>query len=317
MGRSTRVLSGRALLVLVSLSLAACSRELPGEPSAVVATVNDTEITAAQIRSALRSRGVNAADSKAVRQTIEQLIDEQLLYNEAVNAGLDREPAVRAAAEQARRQAIANAYVERMVLPAKPIDVTEQLQYYEQHPALFAERKLYQLVAYSFNRSELTDSVREQLENARSVDEINTVLSRNAVVYESQTVTRAAEQLPLNELPRFASAQPGDLIILEPRGETCLMMFVVGMTESPIGTDQALPLIRQYLANTRKEQVLRAHLERARASARVAYVADVDALSFDTDGDASMIAQHAHRSPKSWAALSGAPARDESLQDQR
>jgi len=69
-----------------------------------VARVNGVEISARELR---------AAGAANVSQAVEKVIDRELLVQKAVQAGLERDPQVAAEIDNARREVLAQAYVER------------------------------------------------------------------------------------------------------------------------------------------------------------------------------------------------------------
>jgi hypothetical protein len=97
------------------------------------------------------------------------------------------------------------------------------------------------------------------------------VLAAKGVAHDTQSLTRGAEQLPFEDLPRFTTAKVGDLVFLQPRESRVAIMLIEGIHESPIGVDRAQPIIQQYLVNTRNAQALESHLKQARAALKISY----------------------------------------------
>jgi EpsD family peptidyl-prolyl cis-trans isomerase len=263
----------------------------------VVARVNDAEITVSQLRAALVAKGAAAPTAEMTQQALEGLVNEQLLVNAALQAELDRDPTVVQAIESARRQLLARAYLERVVLPKQEITAAEQTAYYKAHPALFAQRRVYQLSTYTCGAGALEPGVVEKLGMAATVPDVAAVLAANHLDCETQNVTRAAEQLPLEQLPQFGAADVGDVIIQPAQNEQVALLLVTGIQNSPIGLESAQPIIQQYLANVRNAEALDAHLKQARAAASI------------THSDASLLAATAPA-----PAVPAAEAQDTSLQ---
>ena len=84
-------------------------------------------------------------------------------------------------------------------------------------------------------------------------------------------MTRAAEQLPLEQLPQFAAADVGDVVIQPAQGQRSTLMLVTGVQNAPLGFESAQPIIQQYLANVRNAEALDAHLKQARATASISH----------------------------------------------
>jgi peptidyl-prolyl cis-trans isomerase C len=257
-------------LILLSATLAGCGGK-GGGASQVIAKVGESEITVSQLSQALNSRGVDSSNPAVTRQAVDSLINEQLLVESAMNSKLDRDPAVVQALERARRQVLARAYVERMVFPTETISAAEQVEFYKKHPELFEQRKMFQVTVYTVKATDITDDVRTQLATLHSNDEIAKALTARGIAHDTQGLTRGAEQLPLEDLPRFSAAKVGDLVMMQPQEGRMPMMFIEDIHESPIGVDRAQPIIQQYLVNTRNAKALEDHLKQARAIKKIDY----------------------------------------------
>jgi EpsD family peptidyl-prolyl cis-trans isomerase len=272
MGRSARILIARFLrpsALLAAATLVACGGEQPAAVTQVVARVNDRDITLAQLAHALQAQGDPITSSRAVEETIESLIDEQLLVGEAVAQGFHREPTVAQALELAHVQALARLYAQRVVFPHEPLDEALLLDYYYNHPELFSQRRIYQVTAYVLHQADLSEYMQAELRSMPSAQGIPEVLERYGIAYEVRALTRAAEQLPIEALPNFGLARVGDLIVLQPHEGQRTLMLITGIQDSPVDRERALPIIGQYLLNTRNTRALQAHLRQARASAAI------------------------------------------------
>jgi EpsD family peptidyl-prolyl cis-trans isomerase len=203
-----------------------------------------------------------------MRAALDGLIDEQLLVDAALRDKLDRDPVVVQAVEAARRQLLARAFLERSVFPKQDISAAEQTTYYKNHPELFAQRRIYQLMTYTFPREQLDAALIDAVGKARSADSVAAVLAAHKISAEAQTLMRAAEQLPLDQVPKFSGASVGDVIVLN-QPERATLMLVTNITDSPLSFVSAQPIIQQYLANARNAQALGEHLKQARATAKI------------------------------------------------
>lgn len=260
--RATRVAT-----VSLAAMLCACSGPT-ADKSQVVARVNESEITASQLRTALLAKGDTAPTPELVQQALDGLVNEQLLVDAALANDLDRDPTVVQAIEAAKRQLLARAYLERTVFPKQEISTVEQTAYYKTNPALFAQRRVYQLTTFT-TPVVLPSDVVAALGGASTPDSIAAVLAKHEIPFESQNTTRAAEQLPLDQLPQFAAANVGDVVIPPAREGRTSFMLVTGVQEAPLVFDSAQPIIQQYLANVRNAEALDAHLKLVRAAANI------------------------------------------------
>jgi peptidyl-prolyl cis-trans isomerase C len=256
-------------VTLIALAIGGCADGNSAEKLDIVARVNDAEITASQLRTALAAKGEVAPTAEAAQQALDGLVNEQLLVDAALASSLDRDPAVVQALEAARRQVLARAFLDRAVFTKEEISAADQTAYFKRNPALFAQRRLYQIAAFTVATEQLTDSVVRKLEPARSPDGVALVLTGQRIAFAMQNLTRAAEQLPLEQLPQFAAANIGDVVIEHSENQRSTLMLITGTQNAPLGFDSAQPIIEQYLANVRNAEALDAHLKTARAAARI------------------------------------------------
>jgi EpsD family peptidyl-prolyl cis-trans isomerase len=257
-------------MVLLTAALCACADGGGGgETSQVVVRVNESEITVSQLRTALLAKGRPQPTADAAQQAIDGLVNEQLLVDAALANNLDRDPAVVQAIESARRQLLARAYLERDVFPKVEISAADQAAYYKSNPALFAHRRVYQIATFRI-AGELSPDAVKDLGLATDAETVTAALTTHHVPFDVQNLTRAAEQLPLEQLPRFASADVGDIVIDGSPAQGPTLMLITGMQDAPLGFEMAQPIIQQYLLNVRNAEALDSHLKLARAAANIA-----------------------------------------------
>jgi EpsD family peptidyl-prolyl cis-trans isomerase len=262
---------------VAATALASCKGGHATDRTQVVARVNDAEITVSQLRAAIAAKGDARPSAQATQAALDGLVNEQLLVDAALRDRLDRDPAVVQALESARRQLLARAYLERAVLPKQEVAASEQTAYYKNHPELFAQRRVYQLTAFTFARDKLDAALVEALGTTHSIDAVTAALAAREIEAEKQSLMRASEQLPLDDLPRFSAAAVGDVIV-QTYPTRATVMLVTAIQSSPLTFESAQPIIQQYLSNMRNAQALDAHLKQARAAAKIT-TADLSALA--------------------------------------
>lgn len=264
----------RALLAWLFVSaLGGCdvaSDEARSRP--VLLTVNGQEITAGTLEQAIATREGNFSPEGA-KSALEDLINEELLVQDAVASGLDRDPAVAASQALASRQTLARLAAERVLGRAPPVNAASVKEYYTANPALFAQRRIYQFVVFAMPKASLAKALQRQLDSAHSVERVRSALDRYAVKYEVHPVTAAAENLPATKLKEFARARVGDLLLVEHEDEVFLMS-VGSVTEAPIDFESARPAIEQQLADRQKREVLARYFSERRARAAISYHED-------------------------------------------
>ncbi len=260
--------------VAAALSLAGCGEDGGAASTQVAARVNSDEITVHQINAVLsQSRRLTSSDpQQAGTQVLERLIDQQLLVQQAEDALLDHDPRVLQVIDASRREILARAYLEQKAAAAGKPSEQEIDDYYAGHPALFAQRRIYKLQELEVRLpAPRQDELKRRVEAAGSLQEIVDWLKQQDIPYTASAGAKAAEQLPLELLPRFAAMKDGQLALLrQPEGVS--VIHLAGSEARPIAREQAAPMIEQFLLNTRKAEFAKQEIARLRESAEIAYL---------------------------------------------
>lgn len=259
-----------ALFPALSLLPAGCQRAAADRPAAqLAAKVNGTEISVHQVRAV-----GGAASPASVAQALEKVIDRELLVQKALAAKLDRDPQVQQSIEGARRQVLAQAYLERAASAAAGSSRDEVRAFYAENPALFAERRIYRLRELIVSApAEMIDVLRAEAAKARELDELAIWLRNRGATYSVDSLTQPAEQLPLSFLPRLATMKPGDIAVFAtPLGAS--VMQLVHAEDAPLTEQQAAPLIEQFLAGRRRLETAAAEVKRLREVATIEYLGE-------------------------------------------
>jgi EpsD family peptidyl-prolyl cis-trans isomerase len=261
------------LLVASLWGLAACgSVDRSAGADQVVAKVNDREITVTQLNQALQSVNPIAPTPEQTKETIDSLIDEELLVQAALKIKLDQDPATMAAFERARRQILVQTYAQRVLYPKKSIALAEQQKYYKDNPALFANRKLYHLTVYSVQQSDVTAALTADLNSVHSSDEVRAVLEKHEIKFETRQLNSAAEDLPMEKLSEFAGAEVGDLLIAQQMDGKMLLISIVGLENRSLPFERAKAEIDEYLTKTAHARAVEERLKVEKAVAKISYV---------------------------------------------
>ena len=263
-----------AVTVALTLALSGCGDKKKDKASQTAAKVNKEEITVHQINFVMQQqRGLKPEQADAAsRQILERLIDQELAIQKADELKLDRDPRVVQQLEAAKREIVARAYIERMgEAAAKP--TTEEIQkYYDDKPALFKERRIYNLQEIAIEaKPEQLDALRTQLQSAKSANDFVEYLKANDFRFNGNQAVRSAEQLPLNMLDAFAKMKDGQAMLL-PAPNGAQVVILAGSRMAPVTADQARPAIEQFLLNERKRQIVEKDRKDMRAAAKIEYV---------------------------------------------
>lgn len=256
-----------------ALWLSACGGGKGGSPGQTAAKVNSEIVSVEQVEFVLnQQRGVPADRREAAaRQIAERLVDQALAAQKAEALKLDRDPRVELALALGRREILARAFAEKAGEAALKPGAEEIKKYYADNPALFSQRRIYNLQEIALEASaEQMPALREKLAASKSTQEFVDHLSANAIRFAGNQAVRSAEQLPLATLKFFANLKDGQALINQtPKGAQVVVL--AGSSEQPVSEEQARPAIEQFLLNERKRKLIDDERRALRAAAKIEY----------------------------------------------
>ena len=273
LGRISRVTVLAA--VAGSVLLAGCGDKKGKQGgSQTAAKVNKEEITVHQINFVLQQqRGLRPEQADAAsKQILERLIDQELAVQKAEDMKLDRDPRVVQQLDAARREIISRAYAEKAGEGAAKPTAEEIQKYYDTKPALFKERRIYNLQELAIEaKPEQVPELKAKLDSAKSINEFVEYLKSADYKFSANQAVRSAEQLPLQSLDAFAQLKDGQSIFNQaPNGVQVIVL--AGSRNQPLTLEQARPAIEQFLLNERKRELISRDLKDLRANAKIQYV---------------------------------------------
>lgn len=262
-------------LALASVALlAGCGEKKDKAASQTAAKVNKDEITVHQINFVLQQqRNLRPEQAEpASRQILERLIDQQLALQKADELKLDRDPRVVQQLEAARRDILARAYVDKLGEAAAKPTPEEIKKYYDEKPALFSQRRIYNIQEISIEaKPEQVPALRERLAASKNVNEFLDYLKASDIRFAGNQAVRAAEQLPLASVDAFARMQDGQAMLV-PSQQGVQVIVLAGSRSAPVTEEQARPAIEQFILNDRKRKLVEEDVKAMRAAAKIEYV---------------------------------------------
>lgn len=271
----------RSSLIVFSavFAISACGNKNAEEKKVatqVAAKVNKEEISVHQVNNVLaRAGNVKPEQAKqAGKQILDKLIEQELLVQQAVEKKLDRDPRVVQAIEASKREILSRAYLEQVTGNATKPDDAAVKTFYEKNPALFKERRVFNLqeLVISANPEQIS-AIQDQMKHAKSMDDLVKYLKDQKVQFNANAGVKAAEQLPLEILPKFQELKDGQsALIPTPAGLT--LVHVAASQSRPLDEAAAKPFIEQYLTNQRRSEIAGAEIKQLRDKAKIEYMGD-------------------------------------------
>lgn len=266
--------SHAALGLFLLFVLTACGQSEDEKPaSQVAAKVDGTEITVHDVNFALSQLSPGAAQSQmAANRVLQELVNQQLLLQKATEAKLDRDAKVLQTLEAARKRILAQAYLERQIGTPTPPTATQVSEYYQKHPELFEHRRLYRFQEIVIQtKPEQVSLIQEQIGKVRNLPELVNWLSEQKIPYRTATAAKAAEELPLEWLPRLHQMKDGQIVTIPSNGQMQILHLVASQ-EQGLSEKAAKPLIERFLTNSQRSQRVEAELKKLRAAAKIELV---------------------------------------------
>jgi EpsD family peptidyl-prolyl cis-trans isomerase len=261
-------------LICMALLTAACGKSGSKSSSQVGVKVNGEEVSVHQLELAVQRQTVGLATVQAdvaAQRVLQGVIDQELAAQAARKQGLERDPRVVQMMEAAKRDVLARAYIEHLSDTATEPSTSEVDRYYETHPALFSQRKLYvlreTLVAVPATRR---DAFAEQVRVTDTLPQLNELLSAQGLSYTMRNISLPAEEVALDTLDRLAAAQDGQSVVL-PHEQGVRVLTVISTQSAPIDRTVGRRLITLYMANERKLRLAQQGIKAIRDTAKIEY----------------------------------------------
>jgi len=266
-----------ALLLALALTTGCGKKEDAKAATQVAARVNADEITVHQVNYFLaRNQNVTPeVAAQAKRDILDRLIDQHLARQKAIENKLDRSPNVMQAIEAAKSEILARAYLEQIAAAIPKTAPWETQKYYKEHPELFAQRRLFDLEELAFvAKGDVVKGLHERLSKAHSMQDIADWLQSRGVKFVANRGVRAAEQIPLEILPKVQAMKEGQIQLFEAGGERFQVIRVVAYKAEPVDEQTATPRIQQFLFNRRSSEVMAKEMKRIKEQAKIEFVGE-------------------------------------------
>jgi EpsD family peptidyl-prolyl cis-trans isomerase len=261
-------------LAILAVLVSGCEKPATAVRNEVVATVDGDKIGEAELNLALSGLGAlsEAQAAEAKTRLLQALVDQRLVAQAAKNAGLDKDPAVAIAMEQASRQVLAEAYAERSFKDVAQPTEAEIAAYYEQHPELFSRRRIYRIqeLELTLDPSRMAE-VEAKLKSAHSMGDFVNWLKEQDIEGKSAVAVKPAEQIPATLLARLSQMRDGQVTISPGRSGHVLVQQLQESQLQPASLEQAKNAIEQALTVQKRKGMIEADLKKLRQAAKIEY----------------------------------------------
>ena len=272
---SARVWMGGATVVAGLLLLAGCSdKKETKAASQVAARVNGSDITVHQINFRLQGeRGLKPEQLDAAsRRVLDQLIDQELTVQKAVEQKLDRDPRVVQQLEAARREVLARAYLQQVASTVQAPTPDAVRKYFDDNPGLFSQRRVYQLREYvTANIGPHAAEMATVVAAAKSPAEFEAWAKTKQLTFQSNVAVRPAERIPLGLLAQLAPVANGHGVVMTADAPLGRVMFVVDSRPQPATFEQVKGAIQEFLTNEARRKAVEGNVAALKTNAKIAF----------------------------------------------
>lgn len=263
-----------AAALAVSMVLSACEQPAASRSNAVVAKAGSEVVSEFELDHAMARLGpMNAAESSAARgKVLEALVDQHLVSRAARDIELDKAPEVALAMQQAQRQVLVEAYMERLFKDMPMPSDAEIQDYYARHPELFAQRKVYRVQEFELQLPPgRVAEVETQLKQSRSLSDFASWLGEQGIAVRSAEAVRPAEKIPPVMLAQLVNMQDGQVVVV-PMGENRISVLqLLGSQTQPVSLQQSRDTIARLIQDGKRKTLLDAEINKLRAAGKIEY----------------------------------------------
>ncbi len=277
--QSRRIAIAVTSIFFAGLTVTGCDKkeEQAKKPATqVIAKVDSEEISVHQLNSILaKSSGLSQENvGQAKWEILGKLIEQQLAVAKAIERKLDRKPEVMMAIDGAKREILARAYLQELAAAQVKPTADEVRSYYAAHPELFAERRIYKLQEITLLKNdELLPALQEKVAASKNMEEIAVWLKERKVPFKPGGGVRAAEQLPLETLPKVHALKNGQIALIT-SNEGMIVIRVTGSETQPVEEAQAAPRIQTFLSNQRSAEAIQREVKALKEKAKIEYLGE-------------------------------------------
>ena len=253
--------------------LAGCDRGSGTDDSQVAARVNKGEVSVHQVRAVLQRQPRLLAEQPdtAPLKVLEVLIEQELAAQAVRDQGWEKEPDAVQALEVSRREVLARIFQEHTAAKATRPSSDEVDRYFDAHPALFAQRRLYALHEFAFQAApDDLDRIKAMSARAKGPSELGDLLRAAKFNPRIRQFVQASEDLPLALLDPMSRLEAGGSLVL-PQPGGVRILTVLHVQPAPIDLHSATPAIEAFLTTERQRQLMGEAMGALRQNAKIEY----------------------------------------------
>lgn len=254
--------------IALPLALAACDSH---DKSQDIVTAKGFTVTQSELDQMMAQAGPmsQGAAGPLRDQVLEALINEKAAAAAAGKEGLDRDPRVMRAIENAKRTILARAYAEKLTGTIAEPSEDEARKYCNDHPEMFRDRVQVQAIQMALvGDRNAAVKIRDRLAAGEQPAAVQPEAAKAGITVQARGVTLTSDQMPSQLAQRMDKASAGAAVPFD--GPAGPMLFKVqSITPQPVAIEQAVPGIRKSLQMQRKNEAVANAVKKLRDDAGV------------------------------------------------
>lgn len=263
-----------SLAVIISILVIGCDQQANTMSSQLAVKVNNGGVSVPQVNYELflaKKRNPNIDTAKSAPAAIEQLINQELLAQKAIESGFEKNDVVQIAIDRTKKRILAQAYLEK-AYSTMPAPTDEAIQaYFEGNPALFTQRRVYTLQQYAFGPGVDAAAIEAQVKSNKGVKAFDKWLEKEKVLGNKRMLNSPAEKLPMPLLTALQGISDGQGLVLNGASGPNVVWRVASNLQ-PVNLEVAKPSITRFLVKKAREERVRQELSNLRGVAKLEYV---------------------------------------------
>lgn len=249
--------------LIVALTIAGCNNpKIPVDPN-LLAKVNGDKITVQQVQAEFAKLSSPTLKKESVRQMLSNLVDRQLLAQEAIKLNLDRSPEVVQVIESSKASIYAQAYLSKKMAKLNDVSEKEVTEYIHLHPERFKQRKLLKTHDVLFRADFSNLDIKRMEQEITTIKALEAELENKHVVYETHEGQILTDRLPSSLLSKVSLVQKGDLLFLH-NDNSVIVKAVESVENLKMPLEIAISVAKQMIIQQKKEEFIKNDIERLR-----------------------------------------------------
>jgi EpsD family peptidyl-prolyl cis-trans isomerase len=262
-------------LICVPFFLSGCSssHNVDKGKTQVVAKVNGEEVTVHEVNQYMSHlTQLDGTPEQMRKQAVDAVINQHLLQTAAKQAKLDRDVNVVQAELDSNKNILIDAYKTRQFHSGTAPTDQQIAAYYQSHPLLFSDRKLYQLQQLRVQSSaENQTLLLAQLKQSDNINAFVHWLDVQHIPYDISNTTKSPEDMSPLERSLLLQIKAGEAAILNQDQDSISIDLLVATQPQPISLAHAQLQIRDLLVAESATQQVALWLKQARLNSKIVY----------------------------------------------